>query len=316
MLPGLIAGHYTAAETHIDLDNLARRTGSRLVVAEACGLDRTGRRVMLRDGSTLDYDVVSLDIGATPRTTAVPGAAEHTVGVKPVDRLAERWEALVGRVGEAPRVVVVGGGAAGVELALAIRHRLPGADLTLVTGGDLLPGHNARVRKAFHRALERGRVTVRTGATVERVEAGVLWVNDGAVRFDEALWATEAGAAPWLQKSGLALDAGGFVAVDACLRSMNDTRVFAAGDIAAVLPHPRAKAGVIAVRQGPPLATNLRAVLEGREPAPFTPQRRWLSLVSAGGRRAVASYGPLCVEGRWVWWWKHHIDRRFMRRYR
>src|SRR5207247_9832316 len=102
------------------------------------------------------YDVLSIDIGSAPRSDDVPGAAEHAIAVKPIDRFAARWEALLARAREMPRLrlAVVGGGAGGVELALSARHRLAAlrgdaVEVTLVTRETLLPLHNRRVRRLF-----------------------------------------------------------------------------------------------------------------------------------------------------------------------
>ncbi len=132
---------------------------------------------------------------------------------------------------------------------------------------------------------------------------------------DEIVWVTRAGGAPWLRATGLALDADGFIQVSDTLQTLTDPRVFAAGDIASMVNHPREKAGVFAVRQGPPLAENLRRAVEGRALKPYCPQRRWLALISTGDRYAVASRGALGFQGAWVWRWKDWIDRRFMRKF-
>src|SRR5580692_8898315 len=94
MLPGYVAGHYRFDECHIDLMRLARFAGARLIHDEAVGLDRVRREVLCRDHPPIRYDIVSLDIGITPRRDDVPGAAEHTIAVKPIDRFAARWMAL------------------------------------------------------------------------------------------------------------------------------------------------------------------------------------------------------------------------------
>ncbi len=323
MLPGYVAGLYRFDECHIDLVRLARFAGARLIHDEAAGLDRAARRVICRDHPPIRYDVVSLDIGSTPRLDDVPGAAEHTVSVKPISHFAVRWEALLERVrqGGHIRLAIVGGGAGGVELALSAQHRLRGLlgtapDVTLVTREGLLPSHNEATRRRFEIIFaERGIRTV-TDNPIERVEPGRLIAADGsAIPFDEALWVTEAVGAPWLAETGLPLDERGFVVIDERLRSPADAAVFAAGDIATMPAHPREKAGVYAVRQGPPLARNLRRALIGRRLRRAVPQKHALALIGTGDKHAVASRGRHEAYGAILWHLKDWIDRRWMRRY-
>jgi selenide,water dikinase len=324
MLPGYVAGHYSFEECHIDLGRLARFAGARLIRDEAIGLAPTERFLLCRGHPPIRYDILSIDIGSTPRADDVPGAAEHTIPVKPIDHFAARWEALLARAPKMPRLrlAVVGGGAGGVELALSAQHRLArlreiALEVTLVTREGLLPSHNGRARRLFTRILAERRIAVLTGSEIVRVEPGSLVCDDGRrVEFDEALWVTEAGAAPWLAETGLPLTAGGFIAIDETLRSTSDPRIFAAGDVATMIAHPREKAGVYAVRQGSPLAANLRRALAGRRLRRAAPQRRGLALIGTGDEHAVASRGPFAAYGPRLWQLKDWIDRRWMRRYR
>jgi selenide, water dikinase len=323
MLPGYVAGHYAFDECHIDLMRLARFAGARLVHDQAVGLDRARREVLCRDHPPIRYDVVSLDIGVAPRNDDVPGAAARTIAVKPIDGFARRWEALLERARslQGLRLAVVGGGAGGVELALAAQHRLARLlrtppEMTLVARDGLLPSHGRRARAKFVRILAGCGIRVVGGDAVVAVEPGRLMLASGAtVEFDEALWVTEAAAAPWLAETSLARDSSGFVETDEYLRSINDDAVFAAGDIAAMRGHPREKSGVYAVRAGPPLAENLRRALAGRPLRRAVPQRRALALIGTGDAYAVASRGAFAAEG--VVWWrlKQWIDRRWMRGY-
>ena len=324
MLPGYVAGHYCFEECHIDLGRLARFAGARLIRDEAIGLDRAGHFVLCRAHPPIRYDLLSIDIGSAPRSNEVPGAAQHAIAVKPIAHFAGRWEALLARAKKISRLrlAVVGGGAAGVELALSAQHRLAGLcggaiEVILVTREALLPSHNRRIRRLFERILAKRRVAVLTDSAIVRVEPGALIGADGSrIAFDEALWVTEAGAAPWLAETGLPLTADGFIAIDKTLRSTGDPSIFATGDVATMIAHPREKAGVYAVRQGPPLTANLRRVLAGRRPRHAVPQRRGLALIGTGDGYAVASRGSFAAYGTSWWRLKEWIDRRWMRRYR
>jgi selenide,water dikinase len=329
MLPGLIAGHYSFDEAHIDLQRLARFARARAIFDEAVGLDLANRQVLFDKRPPISYDVLSIDIGSTPHLD-VAGAAAHAVPVKPIGRFLDRWSLLSERLrtGDRRRVAVVGGGAGGVELLLAVQFRMQ----TMLAGkgkGDaaieyhlftdspqVLPTHNPSVRRRFERVLAERGVVVHTGSAVVEVERSRLRTADGRSHdIDDVLWTTEAAAAPWLAQSGLAVDEGGFVRVSSTLQSISHPQVFASGDIAAMVDHPRPKSGVFAVRQGPPLARNLRYTLLGEPLETYRPQRRFLSLISTGDRYAVASRGIWAFEGAWVWRWKDRIDRRFMRVY-
>jgi selenide, water dikinase len=324
MLPGYVAGHYSFEECHIDLGRLAHFAGARLIRDEALGLDRAGHFVLSRAHPPIRWDLLSIDIGSAPRTRDVPGAVAHTTAVKPIARFARRWEALLARARETPRLrlAVVGGGAAGVELALSAQYRLAGlcsgvVEVTLATREALLPSHNPRVRNVLERILVERGIAVLTDSEIIRVEPGALiCAHARRIPFDEALWVTEAGAASWLAQTGLPLTADGFIAIDETLRSTGDPGIFATGDVATMIAHPREKAGVYAVRQGPPLTANLRRVLAGKRPRRAVPQRRGLALIGTGDGHAVASRGPFTAYGTSLWRLKDWIDRRWMRRYR
>jgi selenide,water dikinase len=331
MLPGLVAGHYAFDEAHIDLGPLCRFAGARLYHDEAIGLDLDGAAVQCRGRPPVKYDILSINVGSTPRTSDVPGASGNVVPVKPINQFMAHWDAMIDRVlarNNSVRIGVVGTGAGGVEMLLAVQYRLRQELRTrgrtddhmeyalFGDTGEVLSGHNARAQHAFERVLRDRRVQLFVGSAAVEVSPGCLRTADGAEHaLDEILWVTAAGAASWLAQSGLRVDAQGFIAVNDALQSLSHPQVFAAGDIASVENHPRPKSGVFAVRQGPPLSDNLRRALSSKPLRPFHPQRRFLSLITTGDKYAVASRGNWALQGRLMWRWKDWIDRRFMRKY-
>ncbi len=331
MLPGHLAGHYDRDTCHIDLRPLCRFADARLYHAGAVGLDLDRRQVICAGRPPVPFDLLSIDIGAEPSQAGIIGAAEHAIPIKPVDRFLERWhdveQALLKR-GRPFRVVVIGGGAGGVEVSLALQFRLremlarrgddpAGLTFAVVTDTDRpLERHGRAVRRRMLAFLAARDIRLYTGRRVVAVEASQLRCEpDETIPFDAAVLVTHAAAPGWLRDTGLALDPAGFIRVRDTLQSLSDERVFAAGDVAHLDGHDLAKSGVYAVRQGPVLAHNLRAMISGRPLRSYRPQRRTLALISSGDAHAVASYGPFALDGAWVWRLKDWIDRRWMRRY-
>ena len=326
MLPGLVSGHYAFGECHIDLDHLCDRANVVFHRDEARAIDPRGKTVVMGNGMTLPYDVLSIDIGSTPPTEAVPGALEHAIRVKPVSQFLEVWDQIrstAQHTGRSPHIAVIGAGAGGVELALALHHRLrrccPTGRVKIDIFTDspaILPGHPANVVRIVTRILSERGIAVHAQSKATRIEPGVLHTSSGT-RFaaDHFVWATGASAPAWIAASGIETDGAGFIAVNAQLQSVSHADIFAAGDIASMTGRRIPKSGVYAVRQGPPLAANLRLALATGSLLPYVPQPTTLALISAGDRYAVASYGQIGFEGAWVWRWKDFIDRRFISRY-
>ncbi len=331
MLPGLVAGHYGFDDVHIDTGPLARFAGARLYHAEAVGFDLEARRVICNGRPPVPYDLLSIDIGSTPGGADIPGVAQSAIPVKPIDRFFERFDAARSRIlasGGRVRVGVVGGGAAGIELALSLHARLrrdirdAGGDeralqMVVLSGSrTILPALPAGARQRLQRILSERGIEVQTEARVAGIEGRrVSLSGQPPQELDEVFWTTQARPAPWLRDTDLALDSDGFISVDDTLQSMSHAGVFAAGDVASIVGRNLPKSGVYAVRQGPYLAANLRRALAGRRLARYRPQSDALYLVSTGDRYAVGVRNGVSFEGEWVWRWKDWIDRRFMEKF-
>ena len=332
MLPGYIAGHYEFNETHIDLRPLAKFAGARIYHDEAVGIDHENQKIICKDRPPVAFDILSINIGSAPHMH-VTGAIEHARPVKPINNFVAQWEGLLARLRTSSsnlNIGCVGAGAGGVEILLAIQYRLK-MDLAEVgeTAGqikfhlftdanDILISHNSDVRFRFNRILVDRGIEVHKGSKVVGVTKGAIECEGGSrFELDEILWVTPAAPAMWLKNdTKLKLDNAGFIAVKDTLESESHPNIFAAGDTASVVAYPRPKAGVFAVRQGLPLAENLRRALTGKSLTPFKPQRDFLSLISTGDRYAIGSKWVGALEGAWVWHLKNWIDLRWIHKYK
>jgi pyridine nucleotide-disulfide oxidoreductase family protein len=339
MLPGWIAGHYSLDQCAIPVAPLADRANVRLALGSLTRLDLLERRAWVDTRGPIDFDVISIDTGAVVDTGHLPGVHEHAIALRPIESFIVAWQRLHAQFAAdaiaahddevtqpksgartVPALTVVGGGAAGVEVALAIAWRFAGARvplrLQLVAGrvGVLptLPPH-CRRRVLRHLVAQGVRVIDDDATAVER--HGLTLDDGGDLPSDVTLVATGTAAAAWPRAAGLAVDGRGFIGIAPNFQSLSHPFVFAAGDCASMIDHPRAKSGVYAVRAGPPLAANLRRALAGESPMPYRPQRRALYLLATGGKHAIASWGGFSIEGDWAWRWKDSIDRRFVAQY-
>ncbi|MBD2039187.1 FAD-dependent oxidoreductase [Microcoleus sp. FACHB-672] len=334
MLPGYVAGFYKFDECHINLRKLAQFAGAKLIIDEAIGLDLANNKVLCANSLPVAFDVVSVDIGSTPATISVPGATEFAIPAKPVPQLLESWHRLLEEIIVTPKkphsLGIVGGGAGGVELALAMDARLRQifkktelpADILQIhifhRDGEIMPSYNRWVRRHLQKILTKRAIQLHLGETVCAVEKqnSSLMIHSESglsVECDRIFWVTQASAPAWLQDAGLATDERGFIQVNEFLQSVSHPQVFAAGDVATIIQNPCPKAGVFAVRQGKPLYENLRRSLLGESLKPYQPQKQYLSLIGTGTGSAIASrgawgFGPSPL----LWWWKDWIDRRFM----
>ncbi len=322
MLPGLIAGAYRHEEAHIDLPKLARFAGAAFVRSEAIGLDLDGGRVLLQDRAPLRFDLLSINTGSHPALEEIPGAREFAVPAKPVPQLLAWWQRVLARHRENPvtplSIAVIGGGAGGVELALSMRAQLPRpVEIHLVQKAlEILPEHHRHARQLLTRALLRKAVRLHTGERVTELRPQLIRCASGLeIEAKEIVGVTHAAAPAWISAAGLAVDDDGFLLTDSCLQSISHSQVFAAGDVATMAGTPRPKSGVFAVRAGPPLYRNLRRTLGAEPPAPYHPQKQYLSLIGTGDGEAVGSRGCFAWRSPLLWRLKQWIDRRFMRQF-
>jgi pyridine nucleotide-disulfide oxidoreductase family protein len=336
MVPEYLGGVYAEDEMRIDLARMARAAGATYVQARAEAIDPTARTVATEAEGDLPYDVLSIDVGSA--NPAVPAPAIATKPIARIRALATQVQGTIDTPGAGLRLIVVGGGAAGTEVALNVTGRFVGAgrrgdlDLTVIEQADrLLPGFPAGMR-ADATARLRGRgARVQTGTTVTAVEPR----GDGTrtVRTDTApdatadavLWATGTVGPPLLHTSPLPTNDQGFLRTHRSLQVQAHPRIFAAGDCAAIDDLDLAKVGVHAVKQGPLLRTNLDRTLRALTDTNAVPQPRDLGtfrpypltplILSTGTSDGLWTAGPLWAAHPWLLRLKHWVDRRWIRPY-
>ena len=323
MLPGWLAGYYALDDCRIDLRPLVTAAKVRLVLDQTTGLDADGQQAFTAVGQTYPYDLASLDIGSDSALEGLLACAERLLPIRPLDGFLQAWTDILQTAQQEKdyTLAVVGGGAAGVELALAIQYAFqqstpanPTASVHLVTP-SLLAGHATGVVKRVKQQLADSGIQLHL-SRAHGDPLGLQLQNGTHLPAHCILAATGAKAAPWLASSGLAIDGQGYIQVNNQHQSVSHANVFAAGDVCS-RSHPHfSRSGVHAVYAGKALAHNLPAFLNGETLRSYMPKPRSLYLLATGSKHAIASWGEWSAAGHWVWRWKDYIDRGFIQKYR
>ncbi len=312
MMPGVIAGHYRREEAEVNVPQLCQRAGVRFIETQVLAIEASARCVHTHAGK-FDYGFLSINAGSHPWMPPVMGGLH--LSVKPFAHFLSQLPTL----SHCKHIVIVGGGAASVEVLLALAHRLGAATrFTLVSSRDaLLPGYPSAVVASAQKALNTCGADLRLNVLATACTADGVRLNDGAqVACDASVWATFAQPQDFIARSDFAHAPDGFIAVDQMQRSTSHATIFAVGDCASRVGMPTlVKAGVVPVRQGPWLHAQLCAALNGQKTKPFVNKKTALALLALGGKTAVGYKGGVTFSGDWVWTWKDWIDRRFMRKY-
>ncbi|MEH6347799.1 MAG: selenide, water dikinase SelD [Bermanella sp.] len=327
MLPGLVAGHYNFEQTHIDLQKVCAWAGVRFIKASATKINADNKTITLDARPNIEYDICSIDIGSTPNNS-ISGFDEFAVGVKPISRFYSHWQDLQNQLLQHKqsanstdkdpfKVVIIGGGAGGIELITAMQHwsheNNCNAQFTLLSRGKtLLADAPKGIQKKLMSHLLRNNIGYKLGFECQTVSENQVLGNREAIEYHKVFYCTQACAAPWLQSSGLELNKQGFININDQLQSTSHKNVFAAGDISHQVNHPRPKAGVYAVRMAPVLFSNLINSALNKPLKAFKPQSDFLSLLALGGKFALGSRKPFSFSGKWAWALKDHIDVKFM----
>lgn len=321
MLPAWMAGTIPAEAMFIDSAALARRAGVRFICDTVTGLDADQRVMTLAGGGTMPFDIASLAIGGENNASDFAILGERLLTIRPIEDFMRGWtNAMQAATAQTKlSVMIIGGGAGGVELALAAvaaaRRGGIAHDVGLVAvKGAFLAGHASGAQRRALALLQEKGVVVYYGRAVGHPDG--VRLSDGRILPAETVIAATGSRAPtWLAASGLATNPAGFVSVGADLRNLSHPHIFAAGDIVQRADRPLPRSGVHAVKAGPVLAENLSASASGGALSTYDPPDKTLYLMASGDGRAMVSYGRLAGLGRAYWWLKRFIDTRFIRRY-
>lgn len=324
MGPGMVSGFYRPEQVRFDIQTMVESRGGVFVQDKVRSIDKSSKTLMLQSGKKIPYDVVSFNVGSYVPMDRIPGAQESAIPVKPIEKLQSVQEMIQKRVqnGEPKtRVLVIGAGPAGVELAGNIwrlaRDRRNPVEITVANSRDrVLPNLNEKAGVLAQASLTRRGIRVLSNFRVAHMEHGMARSRSGdEVSFDVAILTIGIMPQRVFADSGLTTSEDGALLVDDHLESTDSTDIFGGGDCIAIQEHPVDRVGVYAVREAPILFENLLARLTGKPLSPFRPQGRYLLIFNLGDGSGIFVRGSWVWQGRLAFMLKNYLDTRFMTRF-
>ena len=323
MLPGWMAGHYNKKQLQINLDSLAKKAHIELINNNIIGLNADQCLVYLPEKKQIKYDLLSIDIGCNTDLSKLESLQNQLIPIRPLDGFIRAWPLILKTKLNKPnyRLVVIGGGAAGVEIALAAKYAFKYFDNQDIGYVSLVASETGLLTRFSYRVQQNvKKILYNSGISIHYLKAKgiknkLVLSNGETINADCIIAATGTNAPFWLQETNLALDKNGYIAVNEFQRSLSHQNVFAAGDISSRQDSVISRSGVHAIHTGPILFSNLLATLNSEKLNTYKPRKNTLYILACGPKYAIASWGKWSLKGKLMWYVKSWIDKRFIKQF-
>jgi NADH dehydrogenase FAD-containing subunit len=321
MGPGMLSGFYEPRQVRFNIQRMVQERGGQFIEAGVAVVDPVAQKLYLDNDAQVSYDIASFNIGSVVPTAGLAATDEHVFSVKPILNLYKARNLILSQSAKGiTRVLVAGGGPAGIEIAANAWKLLHenGATpaVTLVAGKQILKGVPARARHLAVSSLAARRIAIFEGVRVQSFENRSATLTDGrSIPFDFAFAAVGVRPPALFRESGIPVGEDGGMSVNGCLQSTAYPQLFGGGDCISVEGHTVAKVGVHAVRQNPILRHNLEVALCGGEMKRFAPDPNYMLIMNMGDGKGIMWKKRLVLNGGLAFLLKNFIDRRFMKRF-
>jgi len=321
MGPGMLSGFYKPQEIRFDVKGLTESRGGEFIEDTVITVDPVKRRIHLKSGKSADYDVLSFNTGSEIDTGPVDASYDNIFKVKPIENLFTARCKIIEALKKGPaNIAVIGGGAAGIEMAnnawriAADMNAESKTKITMIARGKILHRFHARVRKLAIKSMNARGIALAENTPVKGNTGEKFLLEDGReIPFDFAFAATGTKPSGLFKESGIPFGQDGGLLVNEYLQSVEYPEIFGGGDCISFSPRPLDKVGVYAVRENPILLHNLHAALSGGAFQPFKPQEVYLLILNMGDDTGIFNRKSLTFGGKFAFKLKDRIDRKFMK---
>ena len=322
MGPGMISRIYKPEQVRFDVQSMVESRGGTFLKDKVVSLDPGSRTLFLQGAGKISYDLVSFNIGSYVPTDRIPGAGEGGIPIKPIQNLESAREVILNKLRDGiPKVLLIGAGPAGVELAgnmwRLAQSQNARAEITLASSRDrVLPSLPEKASRLAQQSLSQRGIQILPNFRVGSMAQELARSESGQeVAYDVAVLTVGIMPQRIFVDSGVETSEDGALLVNDYLQSTSYPDIFGGGDCIAIKGKRLRRVGVYAVREAPILFRNLLATLEGRPLMTFKPQKRYLLIFNLGDGSGLLVRGSWVWKGRLAFTFKNYLDTRFMAKF-
>lgn len=317
---------YSDEEIAFDLEKLAKKAGVEFFQNRVIAIDSKEKKVTLDNGLEISFSIASFDTGSELLIPDEFQNCEEIIGIKPLSNLKKIKGVLKSDFRKDIKISILGGGAAGVEFALALKEFEKQIEKNfqvriLDKGTKILSTFDKWLQKNAEKEIEKKGITLFLGCEIAKIESNKITAKnidnlEKIIEFDYLIWAGGPSANIMYKKSGLSTDKKGYMLVNSQLQSLDYPYIFGAGDCVALKDYDyMKKVGVYAIREAPYLWKNILNYFNGTPLETFIPQKKNLLIISLGGKKAMLNYCGIKLKGKLCWRIKDVIDSSFMKKF-
>jgi NADH dehydrogenase FAD-containing subunit len=314
---------YIEKDIYFDLKALCLKSGVTFIQNRVTGINKEDRKISMSNGDTLNFDILSLDTGSIMKDDGIHGINEFAEKIKPLTNLSKIKNDLIHEMKDHYCIVIVGGGAAGVEISLSLRAlaRKLKKDVRIIIlnrGSIILKDSIYSARKKALNRLQQMNIEILCNRKIIAVNSTEIELQDKEfIEYDYLVWATGPASDPLYRKSGFTTDSKGYILVNKYLQSVDCPFIFGAGDCISLENNNHIpKSGVFAIKEAPFLYNNIFKYINNIRLRKYIPQKYYLSVIYMGDKKGLLQYYNFSLYGTLSWLIKYYIDRKFMKNFK
>lgn len=314
LIPRFIASEIQATQLTIESADYATKKGMHFIQDSVQSIDESQNQVRLQSGQILNYDLLSLNTGGLASSIESENE-EATIYLRPFDDFIKKWQSINETIEKSVHnkkslnFVVVGGGAAAVEVATALSIRLEKiknfkSEIHLITRSSrLCENYPEKISTLIYKSLLDLNIKIYFNENVEKIEKNKIILSGHIINYDFVFIVTPTMPSDIIKKE-----------INSKLQ-VSDT-IFSVGDGTKMYGQPKLpRSGVIAVHQGRHLTNSIKNILNGKEVKVFKIPSKQLNILIASKNSARLVWGRISIKTSWILDIKNLIDHRYIRQF-